>query len=92
MSDCAVIQIPNDRSGEVLKAFAVKSSGFEFRPNGDVADLIIKHVTDHKSHYKRVTGGVEFLDEIPKGPSGKILRRLLRDRERQKRKRQGARL
>lgn len=30
--------------------------------------------------YKRLEGGVEFVDEILKGPSGKILRRLLRDK------------
>jgi 4-coumarate--CoA ligase len=29
--------------------------------------------------YKKLTGGVVFLDEIPKSPSGKILKRVLRD-------------
>jgi acyl-coenzyme A synthetase/AMP-(fatty) acid ligase len=32
------------------------------------------------SHYKQLKGGVEFVNEIPKSASGKILRRVLRDR------------
>ncbi|KAI1869798.1 hypothetical protein JX265_002030 [Neoarthrinium moseri] len=75
VSDCAVIQTPDDRSGEVPKAFVVKSPEFAKQSEDEVAQIIIKHVADHKSHYKRITGGVEFLDEIPKSPSGKILRR-----------------
>ena len=36
--------------------------------------------TDNVSPHMRLRGGVEFIDRIPKSPSGKILRRLLRDR------------
>ena len=41
-----------------------------------------QHVADVKVKYKRLTGGVEFIDVIPKNPSGKLLRRVLRDRAR----------
>ncbi|KAF3010343.1 hypothetical protein E8E14_008306 [Neopestalotiopsis sp. 37M] len=92
VSDCAVIQTPDDASGEVPKAFVVKSPEFKNKPDEEVAQAIMKHVADHKSHYKRITGGVEFLDEIPKSPSGKILRRLLRDREKERRRKAGAKL
>jgi len=44
---------------------------------------LIKHVADHKTKYKRLEGGVEFIDEIPKTASGKLLRRVLRDRARE---------
>jgi len=37
-----------------------------------------KHVSDAKVHYKHL-GGVEFIDSIPKNPSGKLLRRVLRE-------------
>ena len=30
--------------------------------------------------YKRLAGGVEFIDAVPKNPSGKLLRRVLRER------------
>ena len=34
---------------------------------------------DKVSHYKQLEGGVVFIDEIPKSPSGKILRRKLKE-------------
>lgn len=37
-------------------------------------------VADNKVAYKHLAGGVEFVDVIPKNPSGKLLRRVLRDR------------
>lgn len=36
--------------------------------------------------HKRLRGGVKFVDEIPKSASGKILRRVLRDRAKEERK------
>jgi acyl-coenzyme A synthetase/AMP-(fatty) acid ligase len=40
----------------------------------------MQHVADAKVQYKWLAGGVEFTDIIPKNPSGKILRRILRDK------------
>lgn len=40
-------------------------------------------VADNKAEYKRLAGGVAFIDVIPKNPSGKLLRRVLRDRARE---------
>jgi ribosome assembly protein SQT1 len=57
-----------------------------------VARHIAKHVEDHKSRHKWLKGGVEFVDVIPKSPSGKILRRLLRDKEKEARRAKGAKL
>lgn len=51
-----------------------------------IAAQIIKYVRDHKSRPKWLAGGVEFIDVVPKSPSGKILRRLLRDKEKERRK------
>jgi 4-coumarate--CoA ligase len=39
-----------------------------------------QHVSATKSSYKWLAGGIEFVDAIPKNPSGKILRRILRDK------------
>lgn len=62
------------------------------RKDEDMAAEILKHVQDHKAHYKWLKGGIEFIDAIPKSPSGKILRRLLRDKEREARRAAGAKL
>ncbi|KAF4974702.1 hypothetical protein FZEAL_8426 [Fusarium zealandicum] len=92
VSDCAVIQVPDHRAGEVPKAFVVKSSDAKGKSDDEVTQSINKHVEEHKARHKWLKGGIEFIDDIPKSPSGKILRRLLRDRERQARKEKGAKL
>jgi acyl-coenzyme A synthetase/AMP-(fatty) acid ligase len=93
VNDCAVIQIPNEKTGEVPKAFVVKAPSVGIEENDRVlARDIQKHVEEHKARYKWISGGVEFIDEIPKSPSGKILRRLLRDKEKEKRRKAGSKL
>lgn len=84
--------MPDDRDGEAPKAFVVKSQSRASKKDDEVAAEIIKHVQDHKARYKWLKGGVEFIDTIPKSPSGKILRRLLRDKERETRRAKGAKL
>ncbi|KAJ4352049.1 uncharacterized protein N0V89_007395 [Didymosphaeria variabile] len=93
VNDCAVIQIPDDKSGEIPKAFVVKSPSVSAEESDRiVARSIQKHVEQHKAKYKWITGGVEFIDVIPKSPSGKILRRMLRDKEKGKRRQTGSKL
>lgn len=93
MADCAVIPVHDDAAGEVPKAFVVKSSSVGLEENDRmVARDIQKHVEQHKARHKWLKGGVEFIDVIPKSPSGKILRRLLRDKERETRRKKGAKL
>jgi acyl-coenzyme A synthetase/AMP-(fatty) acid ligase len=91
--DVAVIGVHDDRAGEIPKAFVVKSSSVGLEENDRmVARDVAKHVEEHKARHKWLKGGVEFIDVIPKSPSGKILRRLLRDQEKAKRKKQGVKL
>ncbi|KAK2606035.1 hypothetical protein QQS21_003553 [Conoideocrella luteorostrata] len=91
VNDCVVIGVPSDREGEVPKAFVVKSHNAR-GSDEEITKSILKHVADHKSDYKRLRGGVEFIDVVPKNPSGKILRRVMRDKEKAKMKKQGAKL
>lgn len=51
-----------------------------------LANELFQLVKTEKSRHKWLVGGVEFTEDIPKSPSGKLLRRVLRDREREKRK------
>ncbi|KAJ5317660.1 hypothetical protein N7508_002168 [Penicillium antarcticum] len=90
VSDCAVVAIPDDRAGEVPKAIVVKapSAGSD----ESVSEKLIKHVEDHKARHKWLKGGIRFVDAIPKSPSGKILRRLIRDQEKEARRKAGVKL
>ena len=88
-----MIPVPNDKTGEVPKAFVVKSPSIGLEDNDRILKREIqKHVEQHKARYKWISGGVEFIDEIPKSPSGKILRRLLRDKEKETRRKAGSKL
>lgn len=91
MNDCVVIGIPSDREGEVPKAFVVKNAGVR-ESDEELQKVIEKYVADHKTDAKKLRGGVEFIEAVPKSPSGKILRRLMRDKEKEKMRKQGARL
>jgi len=93
VNDCVVIGVPDERDGEVPKAFVVRSP----KVGLEDADAFLKrdikrHVENHKARHKWLKGGVEFIDVVPKSPSGKILRRLLRDQEREKRRKAAAKL
>jgi long-chain acyl-CoA synthetase len=70
--ECAVIGVPDPRSGEAVKAFVVKKD-----PNL-TADDVIKYCGTQLTNYK-VPKQIEFRASLPKTNVGKILRRELRD-------------
>ncbi|XP_076442306.1 uncharacterized protein LOC143281165 isoform X2 [Babylonia areolata] len=75
VQDVGVIGVPSEEVGELPRAYVV------LKPNIAATETdIVSFVEQNVSPAKRLRGGVEFLDEIPKSPSGKILRRLLRAR------------
>lgn len=92
VSDCVVIGIPSDREGEVPKAFIVKAPGSIEENDAILKRRIMKYVEQQKSNHKWLRGGVDFIDVVPKSPSGKILRRLMRDQEKERMRKAGAKL
>lgn len=74
--DVAVVGKPDEYAGEVVKAFVVLKAGAR-----TTETEVQGFVKQRKARAKWLTGGVEFVEEIPKSAAGKILRRLLRDRE-----------
>jgi len=78
--DVAVIGKPDPEAGEIPKAFIVLKP--EYR-NKITAEEIVEWCRERISGYKRIRE-VEFVEEIPRTPSGKILRRVLRELERRK--------
>src|SRR6266850_805326 len=76
VADCAVIPCPDDEAGEVPKAFVVLRG--EATPK-ELMDFVAARVAPHKK-----IRSVEFIDQIPKSASGKILRRILVQAERER--------
>ncbi|KAK3093096.1 hypothetical protein FSP39_011032 [Pinctada imbricata] len=72
VADVAVIGVPCGVFGEVPKAYVVPKN------KTDSNDLM-EYVNGKVAPYKHLRGGIELIDQIPKSPSGKILRRILRE-------------
>ncbi len=70
--EVAAIGVPDEQSGEVVKAFVVRSN------ESLTAEDIIKHCKENLVNYK-CPKQIEFRKELPKTNVGKILRRALRD-------------
>jgi acyl-CoA synthetase (AMP-forming)/AMP-acid ligase II len=83
VADAAVIPSPDEEAGEVPKAFIVLRSGQQAS-----ADEIMGFVSAKVAPHKRVRR-LEFIAQIPKSASGKILRRVLVEQERKARAAQG---
>lgn len=76
--DAAVIGIPApaaSRDGELPRAYVVQRPGTAKLSEKDVFD----YAAGRLARYKRLEGGVKFVDAIPKTASGKILKRVLRE-------------
>jgi acyl-CoA synthetase (AMP-forming)/AMP-acid ligase II len=76
IADAAVIPLRDEEAGEIPKAFVVASGPI-------TADEVTAFVAERVAPYKKVRA-VELIEEIPKAPSGKILRRVLINRERER--------
>ena len=72
--ECAVIGLPSEKWGEVPLAIVALAPGKEA-----TADEIIGYCREKLARFK-IPKAVEFSDDIPRNPSGKILKRILRER------------
>ncbi|KAJ7088641.1 phenylacetyl-CoA ligase [Mycena epipterygia] len=83
--DAAVVGVPDEYSGELPMGFIVLQPELATVADKNIAfaeeirTSLFKHVADVKSKHKWLTGGIQFTTAIPRNPSGKILRRLLRE-------------
>jgi long-chain acyl-CoA synthetase len=73
VAEAAVVGAPDPRHGEEIKAVIAKRAGHEATTAQDIIDYCREHLAAYK--YPRI---VEFLPALPKGPTGKILKRELR--------------
>ena len=72
LAESAVVGVPDERLGEVGKAYVIRSPGHELS-----TEDIIAHCRQRLANYK-IPRYVEFATELPRNPSGKVLKRLLR--------------
>jgi long-chain acyl-CoA synthetase len=72
IADVAAVGIPSERWGESVHAFVVKAAGQDPTPED-----IIAFTRERLAHFK-CPQSVDFVDALPRNPSGKILRRELR--------------
>jgi acyl-CoA synthetase (AMP-forming)/AMP-acid ligase II len=79
VADAAVIGKPDEEAGEVPKAFVVRTAEYPHV----TADELLQFAAARLARYKTLQE-IAFIQAIPRSPSGKILRRVLKEQEEQK--------
>jgi acyl-CoA synthetase (AMP-forming)/AMP-acid ligase II len=74
VADAAVVGVPDERASEVPKGFVVAREAV-------TAEEIMAYVAERVAPYKKIRQ-IEFIDQIPRTPIGKIERRTLKERDR----------
>ncbi|MBE7324745.1 AMP-binding protein [Nocardioides sp. Y6] len=72
VAEVAVVGVAHPKWGETPKAYVVPTAGTTLEP-----DAVIEHARANLAHYKCPTS-VEVVESLPRNPSGKLLRRVLR--------------
>lgn len=74
VADAAVVGIPDALAGEIPRAFVVHHPDSQNLTEAEVEQYVAPKV----SSYKKLAGGVKFIDAIPRNAAGKVLRHQLK--------------
>lgn len=75
IADAAVVGVPAEDGGEVPRAYVVAA------PSATLTEAAVQEFLGTRlARYKALAGGVVFVDAVPRGSSGKVLRRVLKER------------
>ena len=77
IADIAVFGVPNEEMGEEVKAVVQPAEGIE--PSDALAAELMAYVREYVAHYK-CPRSIDFEAELPRLPTGKLYKRLLKDR------------
>ena len=77
VADIAVVGAPNEEMGEEVKAVVQPMEGID--ANDELAQELLAYAREHIAHYK-CPRSVDFEAELPRLPTGKLYKRLLKDR------------
>ncbi|KAH8020093.1 hypothetical protein HPB51_024455 [Rhipicephalus microplus] len=76
VAEALVVGIPHQQMGEVPRAFVVLAQGVS--ADDALAQELLLHVSEQVEHAMQLHGGLEFVSDLPKTPTGQYLRRELR--------------
>ncbi|OIN97228.1 MAG: hypothetical protein AUJ48_00315 [Deltaproteobacteria bacterium CG1_02_45_11] len=81
VEECAVVGSPDEKRGDLVKAFIKLSEGYQASDHlaGEIQEFVKVRLSKHE--YPRE---IEFINEVPKTPDGKIKRKELKKRERKR--------
>ncbi|KAI9253159.1 hypothetical protein BY458DRAFT_348585 [Sporodiniella umbellata] len=78
VADCCVIGVYDEaQATEIPRAYVVTQANVQ--QNQKTSEHIISYIEKNVTNHKRLRGGIRFVNTIPKSPSGKILRRQVRE-------------
>lgn len=86
VEECAVLGIPDEYAGERPKAYIVLKPGVQ--PDVAMGLALLRKIKEKKVRYKWLAE-VEFTDLVPRSPTGKLLRRILKANDRDKNRARG---
>jgi long-chain acyl-CoA synthetase len=77
VADVAVVGVPNEEMGEEVKAVVQLIAGLDDGP--EIEAELLEYAREHIAHFK-CPRSIDFMDELPRLPTGKLYKRLLKDR------------